>query len=158
MTDAHRQEPPSVLPVESPPLLEEVFGRDQVTDLRHTVAAYAQVSGLHGQRLDDFVLAAHELITNAVRHGGGNGRLRLWSDGQNLLCEVADCGTGISPERLGNRDRPAPDSVGGWGLWLAGELSDDMVVETGPHGTTVRIKATVDGATTLRQVPPTSAT
>ncbi len=85
------------------------------------------------------MLAVNELITNAVRHGGGQGWLRLWQEPGLVLCEVSDHGTGISVQRLDDRDRPAPDIAGGWGLWLARELTDAMEVETGSAGTTVRI-------------------
>ncbi|SCG33998.1 Anti-sigma regulatory factor (Ser/Thr protein kinase) [Micromonospora halophytica] len=110
-----------------------------MTELRHSVTSCAHAAGLDGQRLDDFVLAVNELITNAVRHGGGQGWLRLWWRSGELVCEVADHGRGISAQRLGDRSRPAADTAGGWGLWLARELSDAMEVETSAAGTTVRI-------------------
>lgn len=139
------------MPIESSPLLVEAFAPGQVTELRHAVATWAAAAGVSGQRLDDFVLAVNELITNAVRHGGGAGHLRLWCERQNLLCEVSDRGSGINAERLGNQSPPAPDTVGGWGLWLANQLSDDLLVHTGPKGTTVRISAAVE------QVQPAAA-
>ncbi|MFD6715601.1 ATP-binding protein [Micromonospora chalcea] len=141
MTDAELPAPRTVVPIEPSLLLATAFGQAQVTELRHSVTSCAQGSGLSGQRLDDFVLAVNELITNAVRHGGGQGWLRLWQRGDELVCEVADHGQGISERRLRDRDRPAPDTAGGWGLWLARELSDTMEVETGDAGTVVRITA-----------------
>jgi serine/threonine-protein kinase RsbW len=94
-----------------------------------------------GQRLDDFVLAVNELLTNAVRHGGGKGRVRLWRRGDEVVCEVSDHGTGFDDTRLSAGTKPPPDTPGGWGLWLADKLSDRMEVDTGPSGTTVRISA-----------------
>jgi anti-sigma regulatory factor (Ser/Thr protein kinase) len=131
------------VPIESSALLAESFDRGRVTDLRHVVTSSVEASGLSGQRLDDFVLAVNELLTNAVRHGGGRGVLRLWREGDTVLCEVSDDGGGIGADRLADRERPAPDTAGGWGLWLADQLSDTMVVRTGPTGTTVRISAAV---------------
>ncbi|MEU4568047.1 ATP-binding protein [Micromonospora sp. NPDC023956] len=139
MTNAERRTPRTVVPIERSLLIAEAFDQAQVTELRHSVTSCAHATGLAGQRLDDFVLAVNELITNAVRHGGGRGWLRLWRDGNSVLCEVSDHGQGISAQRLHDRRRPAPDTAGGWGLWLARELSDSMQVETGPAGTTVRI-------------------
>jgi anti-sigma regulatory factor (Ser/Thr protein kinase) len=130
-------------PIEPSLLIAEAFDQARVTELRHSVTSCAHASGLSGQRLDDFVLAVNELITNAVRHGGGRGWLRLWRQSGQLVCEVADHGRGISTQRLGDRARPAPDTAGGWGLWLARELSDSMDVETGAAGTTVRISTAV---------------
>ncbi|MFK3983139.1 ATP-binding protein [Micromonospora sp. NPDC050397] len=145
MTSTQPRGPRFAVPVEPSALLAATFHRGQVSELRHSVAAHAEASGLTGERLDDFVLAVHELITNAVRHGGGRGRLQLWPTTGAVCCEVSDHGTGIDTDRLANRRRPAPDTAGGWGLWLARRLSDEMAVETGPTGTTVRISASLTG-------------
>ncbi|MCI4062520.1 ATP-binding protein [Micromonospora sp. R77] len=144
MTNAEPRAPRTVVPIETFLLIAEAFDQAQVTELRHSVTSCAHASGLDGQRLDDFVLAVNELITNAVRHGGGQGSLRLWRRSGALVCEVADHGRGISAQRLDDRRRPAPDTAGGWGLWLARELSDSMEVETGDAGTLVRISAALD--------------
>ena len=110
-----------------------------MTPLRHAVASAAERAGLTGQRLDDFVLAVNELLTNAVRHGGGTGRVGLWARAGSVVCEVTDRGAGLAgPPPAG---RPAADQTGGWGLWLAGELTDSLDVETGEDGTTVRISS-----------------
>lgn len=143
MTNADPPAPRTVVPIEPSLLIAEAFDQAQVTELRHSVTSCVRAAGLTGQRLDDFVLAVNELITNAVRHGGGQGWLRLWRQAGQLLCEVADHGPGISARRLDDRSRPAPDTAGGWGLWLARELSDSMEVETGAAGTTVRISTGV---------------
>ncbi|MEV4480596.1 ATP-binding protein [Micromonospora coxensis] len=143
MTNADPPTPRTVVPIESSLLIAEAFDQAQVTELRHSVTSCAHAAGLGGQRLDDFVLAVNELITNAVRHGGGQGSLRLWRRSEELVCEVADHGRGISAQRLGDRSRPAADTAGGWGLWLARELSDAMEVETSAAGTTVRISTAV---------------
>ncbi|MFG3707348.1 ATP-binding protein [Micromonospora sp. NPDC047670] len=143
MTNAESPAPRTVVPIEPSLLIAEAFDQAQVTELRHSVTSCAHASGLTGQRLDDFVLAVNELITNAVRHGGGRGWLRLWRQSGQLVCEVSDHGGGISAQRLGDRSRPAPDTAGGWGLWLARELSDTMQVDTGAAGTTVRISTAV---------------
>ncbi|WP_405429672.1 ATP-binding protein [Micromonospora sp. NBC_00617] len=143
MTNADPHAPRTVVPIEPSLLIAEAFEQAQVTEIRHSVTSCAHASGLDGQRLDDFVLAVNELITNAVRHGGGRGWLRLWREPDALFCEVADHGQGITPQRLGDRSRPAPDTAGGWGLWLARELTDAMEIATSAAGTTVRITATL---------------
>ncbi|WP_329104196.1 ATP-binding protein [Micromonospora sp. NBC_01699] len=143
MTSTAPRTPRTVVPIDAPPPLTETFDRARVTELRHSVAAFAEASGLTGERLDDFVLVVNELITNAVRHGGGRGRLRLWRASGTVTCEISDHGSGIDADRLDDRRRPAPDTTGGWGLWLARRLSDELVVQTGPAGTTVRISASL---------------
>jgi serine/threonine-protein kinase RsbW len=124
-------------------LLSESFDHRRVTALRHSVAACAAAAGLTGNRLDDFVVAVNELLTNVVRHGGGAGRMTMWSDGGSVICEVVDRGPGIDRARPVKMQRPAANQPGGWGLWLAAELTDAMTLETGPDGTTVRISTRV---------------
>ncbi len=118
-----------------------------MTALRHAVASCAERAGLADDKLGDFVVAVNELLTNAVRHGGGSGRLRLWRERSAVVCEVADSGTGFGADEVDTANRPRLDSPGGWGLWLAGELTDRMEIDTGTNGTTVRIAS---GPLTLR--------
>ena len=102
------------------------------------MASAAAGAGLSGDRLDDFVVAVNELLTNSVRHGGGAGRIELWADAGRVVCEVTDPGDGPARPPQ-SQERPAPDQPGGWGLWLVGELTDSLEVKTGEDGTTVRI-------------------
>jgi anti-sigma regulatory factor (Ser/Thr protein kinase) len=130
---------PGTAPPADGGLLTRSFDAAAVRDLRHAVARCAARAGLAGSALDDFVLAVNELMTNAVRHGGGLGRLRLWIADGGLVCEVTDEGGGITDAWVDGRRRPAPHVPGGWGLWLARELSRTMTVVTGESGTAVRI-------------------
>jgi serine/threonine-protein kinase RsbW len=112
--------------------------------LRHAVASGAAAGGLAGDRLDDFVVAVNELLTNAVRHGGGLGRVALWRADGAVVCEVSDSGEGLAdPLPPEPRPRPAADQPGGWGLWLAEELTDSFQLVTGDAGTTVRVSSRV---------------
>jgi serine/threonine-protein kinase RsbW len=107
-----------------------------VTALRHAVATRAGESGLGGDRLEDFVVAVNELLTNAVRHGGGTGHVTVRHVDGAVVCEVSDRGAGLGSVAPG---KPAPDQPGGWGLYLVRALTDTCEVTTGPEGTTVRI-------------------
>jgi anti-sigma regulatory factor (Ser/Thr protein kinase) len=125
-----------VPPVETPAiLLDQGFDDDSLYRVRAAVAA--RVATLADRRtVDTMVLIAHELASNAVRHGGGTGRLRLWVAGGELHCEVSDCGTGLpSPSRAG-RSRPAPSLSGGRGLWIARQFSG-LRISASPAGTTI---------------------
>jgi anti-sigma regulatory factor (Ser/Thr protein kinase) len=103
------------------------------------VASSASGAGLSGDRLDDFVVAVNELLTNAVRHGGGAGHVSLWRTGGAMVCEVTDDGRGMPASRRRAPLRPANDQPGGRGLWLAGELTDVIEVDSGARGTAVRV-------------------
>ena len=111
-----------------------------MTALRHAVASSASAAGLSGERLDDFVVAVNELLTNAVRHGGGTGHVALWRDHGSVVCEVTDRGGGMATPPA-HPERPVPDEPGGWGLWLAGELTDSIEIASGSGGTAIRISS-----------------
>jgi serine/threonine-protein kinase RsbW len=120
-------------------LLVCAFQFDTLVAVRHQVETQARVAGLSDIRLYKFVVAVNEIMTNAVHHGGGVGQLRLWSDPDNLHCEIVDQGPGIPNGYVTGAHRPAPGTIGGWGLWLTREICDEVDVVTGPGGTTVRL-------------------
>lgn len=116
-------------------LLAEAFTEDTLYGVRAAVAAH--VATVAGQRVvDTMVLVAHELASNAVRHGGGNGRLRLWLAGGALHCEVSDDGAGLADPVHAGHTLPPPSLPGGRGLWIARQLSE-LRVAASPAGTTV---------------------
>jgi serine/threonine-protein kinase RsbW len=125
-------------------LLVEDFDAEQITPVRHAVSRTAAGAGLHGQRLEDFVLAANEIVTNAVRHAGGRGTLRMWAVGGAVVCEVIDKGGGIPRERLNGQTLPPSDAISGRGLWLARHLVDEVTVSTGAAGTIVALRSTLE--------------
>lgn len=87
------------------------------------------------------MVAVNELLTNAVRHGGGLGRVAMWSAAGSVICEVSDSGAGLAVPREPHPARPPADQPGGWGLWLAEKLTDDFELTTGAGGTTVRVSS-----------------
>ena len=132
---------PTVVIIGTDILLSQSFDHSTITALRHAVASTAGRCGLTGDRLDDFVVAVNELLTNAIRHGGGQGRVRVWVLDGSVVCEVSDAGAGIAGERPPRPPRPVADQPGGWGLWLAEELTDGFELSTGDDGTTVTVSS-----------------
>jgi anti-anti-sigma factor len=123
------------------PLLDQAFDGDTLYALRSAVAAHATHAGLSEGRVSDLVAAAHELAANAVRHGGGAGRLRLWNHDQVLHCQVSDEGPDTSPDQ---QDTTALwGTTPGSGLWLVRRLADQMHLQTGPYGTIAAISLTI---------------
>jgi anti-sigma regulatory factor (Ser/Thr protein kinase) len=118
-----------------------MFGMNDIGAARNLVAAEARAAGLPTARVDDFVLAAHELVSNSVRHGGGTGTIRVWSDGRAVQCEVTDRGRIDSP--LVGRQMPPDDSVGGRGIWMANQLCDLVQIRTFDDGNVVRLHITL---------------
>jgi anti-sigma regulatory factor (Ser/Thr protein kinase) len=82
------------------------------------------------------VVVSHELATNAVRHGGGRGRLRLWTTDGRLWCEVSDNGPGFQDPGSKGTTLPDPDTPGGRGLWIARKMSN-LTITTSTAGTTI---------------------
>jgi anti-sigma regulatory factor (Ser/Thr protein kinase) len=121
------------------PLADEHFDAGSLGRLRAIVAAAAAEAGLAPDRVQDAVIAAHELAANAVRHGAGHGRLRQWTDGQQMHCHVSDPGPAD-----GTIAWPDPRwpwvAEHGHGLWLASQAADHLVIEGQPgQGTDVTI-------------------
>ena len=67
------------------------------------------------ESVDELVLIASELATNALRHGGGSATVHLSTDGPTYLLEVVDRTPGAPPQVAVDRD----NGDGGFGLVLA---------------------------------------
>ncbi|QYC42503.1 hypothetical protein Nocox_24500 [Nonomuraea coxensis DSM 45129] len=125
--------PPDTPPPGPQALLAREFDRHTLVRLRHEVERACRGRGLTGLTLYRFVVAVNEITTNAVRHGGGHGRLSLWQQGRRLYCRVLDQGPGGAAEpRL-----PPPDHPRGRGLWLARNNVERFTLHSDTHGTTV---------------------
>jgi len=136
-----RPQPP--VPAEEVPL-DLPFDTDGLYAVRSSVAAHAGHLGASTQVVQRVLIVASELATNAVRHGGGRGRLRLWVSAGRLHCEVSDSGRGLADITAGI-ERPAPTAPGGRGLWISRQLADEFTIQSGPHGTTARFAVSLDG-------------
>lgn len=120
-----------------------MFDIELFAEVRREVDAAARRSGLELEKAIDFVAAVNEVMTNAIRHGGGRGELRLWQD-DTLRCEIRDGGPGFpAGDYLDRTEAPRPSPTGGLGLWIAQQTSDLISIDSGPAGTTVRISATL---------------
>ena len=117
--------------------------------LRDEVARQADRCGLTAVARDDLVLAANELATNVVRHGGGSGRMRLWSAGGWLYCEISDCGPGLPDTSQGTGARTDVGAITGRGLWLVHRLGHRVRIESGPRGTTVTLAMALASRSTV---------
>jgi anti-sigma regulatory factor (Ser/Thr protein kinase) len=126
-----------VLPV--PP--ELVLVLDATTDTEVTMARrlaldHAAGSGLSRSRATDVALAATELLTNSIEHGGGTGTLRLWAGHGHVVCEVHDSGTLADP--LAGRRPARAGHPRGRGLLLVNQIADLVRTHTSADGTVIR--------------------
>jgi anti-sigma regulatory factor (Ser/Thr protein kinase) len=112
------------------------FQAGDLARLRAFVADEAAGAGLDITSTESMVLAVNEIATNSVRHGGGRGELRAWSDGTNLVCEVSDAGHITAP--LVGRRQPPPDAAAGGGLWVANQVCDLVQIYSSARGTVIR--------------------
>lgn len=139
-------------------LLDQEFDSGTLYALRAAVQAHVGQAGLPEDRVGEVVLAIHELAANAIAHGAGHGRLRMWERAGALSCEIVDAGpvgagrpTGPSPGRAGRPTGPSPggavrptgpsEAVDPWpaadghGLWLVRQVADQLDLRSGPRGT-----------------------
>jgi anti-sigma regulatory factor (Ser/Thr protein kinase) len=114
-----------------------VFERTSLQEVRAIVTERAAAAGLAPDRADELLLAANEIATNSIRHGGGAGELRVWEDGDTLVCEVRDRGEIGDP--LVGRRRPSGNDTGGYGLWLANQLCELVQVRSTRDGSVIRL-------------------
>ena len=117
----------------------QAFTVDDLAQVRQALRQQAQHCGVRVDRLADLLSAAHELVINAVRHGGGYGTVELRHDADMLICEVTDEGPGF-PAAVPTGALPPPtDMPGGRGLWLAHQLTDGLTLRNHPSGVTASV-------------------
>jgi len=73
-----------------------------------------------GPRSDDAKLLVSELVTNALKYGVGDIRLKITGDDAAVRFVVSDDGAATAGPRI--RDKPGAD--GGWGLQLVDRVAD----------------------------------
>jgi anti-sigma regulatory factor (Ser/Thr protein kinase) len=96
------------------------------------------------EQREDLHLAMAEIAANAFRHGTPPISARVWSDGDRIICTIADRGTTWGDPFSGYLPAHGFDlSQGGMGLWLARKLWDHVDVLPTDQGLTVRLSTRV---------------
>jgi anti-sigma regulatory factor (Ser/Thr protein kinase) len=135
--DAYRNAFAAPLRPPSGSVFRGTYGSGDVPATRRTVAHYARSCGLGEEHVEVLELAASELATNSVRHGGGRGSLAMWLEPGAVVIEFSDTGRLVDP--LTGRLTPSLDQEGGRGLFLVNQLCDLVAVRSSDAGTTVRV-------------------
>ncbi|MBE8517380.1 sensor histidine kinase [Amycolatopsis sp. H6(2020)] len=107
-----------------------------LAEARFLARTHALQAGLTDDQTADVELVVTELVTNSIDHGGGTGRLRIWTAGEHFVCEVHDQGTLTDP--LAGRQPAAPGQHRQRGLLLVNHMSDLVRLHTGTRSTTIR--------------------
>ena len=129
----------SALPSPPPTATEVSFGDHDLAGIRALVQRMCEGARMNPDAADDLVLAAHELATNSVLHGGGRGLITVWAEPEALVVEVRDSGRITDP--LVGRGLLDLQSEHGRGIWMANQLCDLVQVRSGVTGTQVRLYA-----------------
>ena len=111
--------------------------RTDLSQVRALVLQHARDAGLTEGKASDLVLAVSEVAGNTLRHTTSPGTLSIWTDNDEVVCEIHD--TGIINDPLAGLRRPAPDATGGHGLWLVRQVCDWVELHSDENGTTIRM-------------------
>jgi PAS domain S-box-containing protein len=118
----------------APLSIEGIVTADELSDIRHRLAAWMRAARIPDERVADIVLAVNEACANSIEHGYRGrkpGKLRVEgeNDGARVHLRVIDRGSW----------KPAPTDPGirGRGLLLIRAVSDWLEMECTASGTTV---------------------
>ena len=128
-----------LIPLPDPPAAAEsmTFSADTLRSVRALVRAHATQAGMSEGSTAEFQIAVNEVATNTVVHTDRPGTLRIWRDGDTVVCEISDEGHITDP--LAGRHRVSSDQISGRGLLLAAVMSDLLQIVVSESGNTIRV-------------------
>jgi anti-sigma regulatory factor (Ser/Thr protein kinase) len=128
-----------VLPAPSGPVEEiSLTSSTALSGVRWFVQRYARNHSMPAERAEDLALAVSELATNGAENGVGPVRVRIWSSGDAVVCDVesrswfAVSFAGLLP--------PEPTAPRGRGIWIAGQFCDSLAIRSQDGVTTARVQ------------------
>jgi len=118
----------------------ELRSPDDLVSLRTHVLTAAGDAGVEQARAEALTVAANEIATNVLVHGGGNGVVSMTYDQTAFYVEIADHGPGFDQHL---QSAPNTTQIGGRGLWMASRLCDQVDIDSSAAGTVVRLGVTI---------------
>ncbi|MFB4319710.1 anti-sigma factor RsbA family regulatory protein [Actinomadura sp. 21ATH] len=140
------------LPAPPPDAESMALDRPDLYWLRAYAGDFARRAGLPAGDVQRLLVAATEVVTNAVRHGAPPMTLTMWTDPADgsVVCQVTDAGRwpaaaghGLVPPRSPGPPGAARGNAAGpgrFGLWAVRLLCSAVQIRTGEQGTTVRLR------------------
>jgi len=122
-------------------LLSVPFGHSDRPQLLRTCYTALTTAGLVETRALMFTFAINVGLVNSLQHGGGHGQVNVvhYRGGQ-IVAEIIDPG-----QRADWKAEATASTEVGSGLWLAERMVDDLTLESGPRGSTLRLVVAVGG-------------
>jgi MEDS: MEthanogen/methylotroph, DcmR Sensory domain len=112
-----------------------VFTRNNVIRVGAYVKLEFHVSGLGVREASDLADVIQRLASSSLRRGATLGTVRIFSQPDDLICEVVD-DTVIDDPLIGRR---APGEGEDDSVWIANQMCDLVQVRSSSAGTTVRV-------------------
>jgi anti-sigma regulatory factor (Ser/Thr protein kinase) len=111
------------------------FGRG-IEEFRERLARELVAEKVIEAKTLDMLLAASEIVTNAIEHGGGVEEVRVGRAQGRFVCEIVDRGNGFDDPAAGYL---VPRQGVGTGLWVARQLTWRIEFFPSPRGFIARI-------------------
>jgi len=128
------------LPLPAPPDAMPFVYTTNLSEVRALAEKHARMAGLPDTRVADFVIAVSEIAANTVQHARSQGSMEIWSDADEIVCEIRDGGIFTGP--LASVRAPS-FAIAGHGLWIVQQVCDHVELDSDEHGTIVRLHMSV---------------
>ena len=136
-------------------VMEASFDVANLSTTRHALRKEVDARGVPAARAYGFVLAVNEGLINAIRHGGGGGRITVECRQRRLVAVVEDQQPTL-PLTLPTAP-PPPTAVAGRGLWLISQFCDVVRFEAGTNGLRLIMELVLDRPSRAPAPPSTAA-
>lgn len=120
-----------------PPSLE--LQAPSASDARRAVAELASASGLSDDDGEAIVSSVSEVVTNALVHGRPPVALCAWARPGRAVVTVTDHGAGPVDAAVGLAPMPREPGEGGFGLWIAHQLCDEVTLHRHQDAFAIRL-------------------